>query len=103
MEILSVPFTLYSPDSTNFRTLNGVVDTGASFTIIPEAILDKLGIERGERFVFSLADGSLQELCVGYAEMELQGYSNTVTVVFGSDNRKILIRSGSSGRASSSR
>ena len=88
---LTVPFTLYSPDSARSRTLHGTVDTGASFTVIPEAILDELGVARGELLLFSLADGSLQERHVGYAPMELEGSSETVTVVFGSGSRKILI------------
>ena len=78
---LTVPFTLYGPDNARSRTLHGTVDTGASFTVIPEAVLDELGVARGELLLFSLADGSLQERHVGYALMELEGRSETVTVV----------------------
>ena len=88
---LALPFTLYSPDNARHCTLHGTVDTGASFTVVPEDILDELGVERGELLLFSLADGSLQERSIGYALMELEGYSETVTVVFGSSSRKILI------------
>ena len=88
---LDVSFTLYSPDGERSRTLCGTVDTGASFTVVPEDILDELGIERGESLLFSLADGSIHERCIGYSLMELEGRSEIVTVVFGSSNRKILI------------
>ena len=88
---LTLPFTLYGPDGARSRTLHGTVDTGASFTVVPEAILDELGVERGEWLLFSLADGSLQERCIGYAVLELEGRSEMVTVVFGSGSRKILI------------
>ena len=88
---LDLPFTLYSPDGAHSRTLYGTVDTGASFTVVPEGILDELGIERGELLLFSLADGSIQERCIGYALMELNGRSEMVTVVFGSSSRKTLI------------
>jgi len=88
---LDLPFTLYSPDEERSRTLFGTVDTGASFTVVPETILDELGIERGELLLFSLADGSIQERCIGYALMELEGRSEMVTVVFGSSDRKTLI------------
>ncbi len=88
---LALPFTLYNPDGSRSRTLLGTIDTGASFTVIPEAILDELGVARGELLLFSLADESLQERNTGYAQMELAGCSETVTVVFGSGNRKILI------------
>ena len=53
--------------------------------------MDELGIERGELLLFSLADGSIQERCIGYALMELNGRSEMVTVVFGSSSRKTLI------------
>ena len=88
---LTLPFTLHSPDGIRSRTLHGTVDTGASFTVVPETILDELGVERGELLLFSLADGSLQERHIGYVLMELEGRSETVTVVFGSGSRKILI------------
>lgn len=87
---LDLPFTLYSPDGERSRTLFGTVDTGASFTVVPETILDELGIERGELLLFSLADGSIHERCIGYALMELEGHSEMVTVVFGSSSRKTL-------------
>ena len=91
MYSLTVPFALYGPDNARSSTLNGTVDTGASFTVIPEAVLDELGVARGELLLFSLADGSLQERHIGYALMELAGRSETVTVVFGSGSRKTLI------------
>ena len=88
---LDLSFTLYSPDGAHSRTLYGTVDTGASFTVVPEGILDELGIVRGELLLFSLADGSIQERCIGYALMELESRSEVVTVVFGSSSRKALI------------
>ena len=67
MHDLTGPFTLYGPDNARSRTLDGTVDTGASFTVIPETVLDELGVARGELLLFSLADGSLQERHIGYA------------------------------------
>lgn len=87
----SVRFVLYGPDRSGFRPLIGVVDTGASFTVIPAPILDELGIARAEREEFSLADGSVHNLDIGYARVELQGYTAVARVVFGSDPHKTLI------------
>ena len=91
MDVFSVAFALYRPDRTRFRSLTGVVDTGASFTVIPAATLDELGITRDKHALFSLADGSIQELALGNAMIEVQGYVASVSVVFGSDRRKTLI------------
>ena len=87
----SARFTLYCPDRSRSRPLIGVVDTGASFTVIPAHILDELGIARAEREEFTLADGSLHNLAIGYARVEMQGYTAVVRVVFGSDPHKTLI------------
>ena len=86
-----VDFVISNQDRSRSRTLNGLVDTGASYTLITASILEELGIERAESRVFSLADGSRQELSIGWADMELDGRSSPVSVVFGLDSRKILL------------
>ncbi len=87
----SANFTIRNRERTQSRALSGTVDTGASFTIIPEYILDELGIGRDEQALFSLADGSVQELSIGLAELDLDGGTRYVYVVFGTDRRKTLL------------
>lgn len=87
----SVDFVIRNRNTRQARSLRGVVDTGASYTIIPAPILDELGVEREETLTFSFADGSRRELSIGWAEMELQGRRKNVYVVFGVDSRKILL------------
>jgi len=84
-------FTLWNQDHTRSRTLNGLVDTGASYTLVPAAILEELGIERFETRTFTLADGSRRELALGWAEMELEARPGFVYVVFGDAGGKILL------------
>ena len=91
MGTFSADFTIRNQDRTQSRALNGTVDTGASFTIIPEHLLDEMGIARDEQALFSLADGSVQELSIGLAEMDLDGGTRYVYVVFGTDPRKTLL------------
>lgn len=73
------------------ETLSGVVDTGASYTVVPATILDGLGIEREQSINFTLADGSQREMDIGWAQMELEGRTGHVYVVFGPDNSPILL------------
>ena len=87
----SVDFVIRNRNSMQARALSGVVDTGASYTVIPSQILDELGIEREGTRVFSLADGSRQEFPIGWAEIELQGQRGNIYVVFGVDRRKTLL------------
>ena len=84
-------FTLWNQDHTRSRTLNGLVDTGASYTLVPAAILEELGVERFETRTFTLADGSRREFGLGWAEMELEGRPGFVYVVFGDAGGKILL------------
>ena len=86
-----VDFVIWNQGRTQSRTLNGLVDTGASYTLIPASILEELGIERAESRIFSFADGSTQELSIGFAEMELDGRVCPVHLVFGLDSKKILL------------
>ena len=85
-----VDFTIWNRDRTQSRTLNGLVDTGASYTLVPASILDELGIERDESEVFTLADGSTQELSIGWANMELEGRTRPVYVIFGASETILL-------------
>ena len=85
-----VDFTLRSGDGTRSLDLNGLVDTGASYTLVPAALLDDLGVARRETLTFRLADGSTREFDIGWAEMELEGRTSPVHVVFGPENRILL-------------
>ena len=86
-----VDFTIRNRVDGRERTLNGLVDTGASYTVIPADILDELGINRERTRTFSLADGSQLELAIGWTEMELLGETASVYVIFGADSRKVLL------------
>lgn len=87
----NVDFIIWNRNRSQSRTLNGLVDTGASYTLIPASILDALGIERLQTRTFRLADGSTRELPLGWLEMELQGDTDFVHVVFGTDDSRILL------------
>ena len=73
------------------ESLSGVVDTGASYTVVPATILDGLGIEREQSINFTLADGSQREMDIGWVQMELEGRTGHVYVVFGPSNSPILL------------
>lgn len=87
----SADFVLWNADQTAARSLNGLVDTGASYTMIPASILEDLGIERKRTTTFDLADGSRRSYALGYAEMELAGQRDLVHIIFGPENTRILI------------
>ena len=78
-------------DTGRSVTLSGVVDTGASYTVAPATILDELGIERERSINFTLADGSQRRMAIGWVQMDLEGQTGHVYVVFGPENSPILL------------
>ena len=87
----SVDFTIWNQERTESRTLRGLVDTGASYTMVPDSILSGLGIEPFDREAFRLADGSRRELSLGWVYIELDGRIRPTYVIFGSDDNNILL------------
>lgn len=85
-----VDFSLWNPDKTLSRTLNALVDTGASYTLIPASALIELGIEPEKTRSFRLANGNIQDFPVGRADIELENSTENVHVVFGPENRILL-------------
>ena len=57
----------------------------------PRGLLDDLDIARDGAETFEIADGSRRELSFGRVEMELQGRTRDVYVVFGSNGGPILL------------
>ena len=84
-------FTLWNQDHTRSRTLNGRVDTGVSYTLVPAAILEELGIARFETRTFTLADGSRREMSIGLVDLEMDGRHRTVYVLFGDEKGKAVL------------
>ena len=84
-------FTIRSRDKIESRVLSGLVDTGSAYTLIPAAILEELGVERLRTARMRLADGSLRDFSLGNVEMELEGVSDVVHVIFGTDNDTVLL------------
>lgn len=87
----SADFILWNADQTASRSLNGLVDTGASYTMVPASILESLGVEREDTETFNLADGSRREYDLGFARMELDGKRRRVAVIFGPENAGVLL------------
>lgn len=69
-----------------YVNVDAMVDTGSTYTSLPESVLDALGIEREETDVFELADNRLVEYDMGETRVRLEGRELTVPVVFAPDD-----------------
>lgn len=60
-----------------------LVDSGAVYSVMPVATLEKLGIKADDKQKFSLANGEIIEKSVGNALFEYLGKIRSSPVVFG--------------------
>jgi len=68
-----------------------LVDTGATDTFVPAGALRRLGIEPSGKRSYELADGSWQELDIGFGVIEVMGQPAGGTLAFaGEDDEPLL-------------
>ena len=74
-----------------FETVEALVDTGATYTLVPAPILRRLGVEPIDYVTFIIADGSRSEQAIGEAVVRMDDRQRTTIVVFGGDDAEILL------------
>lgn len=85
------PIEVGDPQGQHFEVVEALVDTGATFTVLPASLLRRLGISVQRRTRFRLADGSVLERDVGETKVRLNGQVITTTVVFGEEGAPSLL------------
>ena len=68
-----------------------LVDSGASFTVLPEKAWKKLGLEPIFKRKFSLADGTIIQRDISEVWFEFGGERATIQVVLGEGNDTALL------------
>lgn len=79
------------PTSTKSWSGRVLVDTGATDTFLPASALRKLGIKPQETRSYELADGTWQELQIGFGVIEVEGKSAGATLVFAGEHEEPLL------------
>ena len=90
MGTFRVEVILGNPDSDARETVNALVDTGATFSVMPASLLRRLGIEPTRTRRLRLANGQIEERQTGMALFEVDGIDAEVMVVFGPENIHLL-------------
>jgi clan AA aspartic protease len=90
MGAFSVEFELEGREGQR-ASLEGLVDTGSTYTWVPRSILDSLGIAPEFVHEFETADGRIVEREVAEARLRLKDRSRTTQVVFGDESDSILL------------
>ncbi|TSC66444.1 MAG: hypothetical protein CEO21_192 [Microgenomates group bacterium Gr01-1014_80] len=68
-----------------------LVDSGATYTVVPETVLKRLGIKPDDEEKFSLADGRIIKRKVGSALYEYEGKQRAAPVLFGEKDDSLLL------------
>jgi clan AA aspartic protease len=68
-----------------------LVDTGATDKFVPASVLRKLGIRPAGRRSYELADGTEQELPIGFGVIEVLGRAAGGTLVFAGEDQEPLL------------
>ena len=85
------PVEVGDPVGERFERIEALVDTGATYTVVPASLLERLGVEPIRRSPFSLADGRLVEKDVGQTWLQVDGQRIITPVVFGAEGEEPLL------------
>ncbi len=91
MGTFQVPIELAAGPEEPFEVIDALVDTGATYTLVPSPILRRLGVEPAVRRRFAIADDNSIERDLGVALIRLNGETLPSLVVFGDDNTGPLL------------
>ncbi len=73
-----------------FEEAEALVDSGATFTVIPASTLRRLGVEPRRRVPFRLANDQVEQRDVGVAVVRFDGHESITSVVFGEEGTVLL-------------
>ena len=82
---------LDSMDGERSLEIEAMVDTGASYTIVPANLLRDLGVEPIDKITLFPADGHPVQYDIGQAIATINDRSIHTLVVFGDDNARALL------------
>ena len=91
MGTFSVTIELGRPYGDQFSSVEALVDTGATYSVLADQFLESLGVASTEIGSFELADGRVVELPMGYAAIRIFDKQIIAPIVFGPAGASPLI------------
>ena len=83
--------TLISASGDARETVEALVDTGATFTSVPAALLEQLEVATERTVRLQLANGQVEERRIGSVRAELNGSQGMIPCVFGEPGEPAII------------
>ena len=91
MGIFSVSIEVAGPEGRRYESVEAMVDSGATYSVLPASILKRLGVEPHSTRRFVLADGSFIRRGFGRTWMRLDGREEISPVVFRDEGAQPLL------------
>lgn len=83
-------FAIYGIDGKAIE-LEATVDTGATFTKVPESVAVQLGLETRYETEVELSDGNIIKRRLALAEVEIESVRRPVLVAIGKKSERVLL------------
>mgnify|MGYP000386116150 CR=1 FL=1 len=77
-----VKIRVFNLTSTKSAEISVLVDTGATYTALPQQVLDELGIPKAGKVNIEFANGVVEEREIGNALIEVEGIRRATPVLF---------------------
>jgi clan AA aspartic protease len=91
MGVFKIPIEVGDPAGQSYESVEATVDTGATNTMFPAMLLQKLGVTPYKKSIFELGDGRKVVLEVGRTWVKVDGQQEFTQVIFGSDDAEPLL------------
>ena len=86
MGTITVTIEVGDHHGNRFEGLDTVVDTGSTYTAVPRAILERLGVPVQRSLPSETADGRIVPVDVGETTIRLEGLQFHTPVIFAEEN-----------------
>lgn len=91
MSVFSEDVEIGDPQGERWETVSLPVDTGSAYTVVPRALLERLGVQPLRRARFRLADGRTFDQEIGQTWLRFNGAAAIRIVAFGDENDEPLL------------
>lgn len=91
MGVFNCPLRISSLDNNKTREIEATVDTAATYSMLPNNVLNELGISPTRKGIFEMADGHREEMDIGELRVTINGSSAISPVIFGAEDSAPLL------------
>lgn len=91
MGTFTVPIEIADPQGHHYESVDALVDSGATYTVLPASVLERLGVVPHSARRFVLANGDRVERGFGRTWMRIEGREELSPVVFWDEGAQPLL------------